>query len=195
MAWPLIFFLPGGCLAHFGISPPPYGDGEVTITPNCMTPKGEGFRAEIRSTDPLEPIPVIFADNEEEFQQLACGVRSAVNVMDDLQRAGLVGKRIQPTDQQLKTDVALKQWIRAHAGTAFHWQGTCAMHGTSETAVVDSKFRVRGVSGLRVGSAAVLPRVTEANPHLTISAFAVALAYKTLDKMPPRYATLKNRHF
>lgn len=43
--------------------------------------------------------------------------------------------------------------------------------------VADEHFKVRGVTGLRVGSGASLPEIPGPNPHLTITAFALALAH------------------
>ncbi len=48
--------------------------------------------------------------------------------------------------------------------TIFHPVGTCAM-GSDETAVVDPRLRVRGVAGLRVADASVMPRITSGNTH------------------------------
>ena len=41
---------------------------------------------------------------------------------------------------------------------------------------LENRDKVKVVSNLRVGSAASLPELSEANPHLTISAFSIALA-------------------
>ena len=41
----------------------------------------------------------------------------------------------------------LERWIRGHTGTAYHWMCTCRAGGS----VVDEKFKVRGIEGLRIG--------------------------------------------
>ena len=48
--------------------------------------------------------------------------------------------------------------------TTFHPTSTCAM-GTGEEAVVDTELRVRGVEGLRVADASVMPMVTRGNTN------------------------------
>jgi choline dehydrogenase-like flavoprotein len=48
--------------------------------------------------------------------------------------------------------------------TIFHPVGTCAM-GAGEDAVVDPALRVRGVSGLRVADASVMPTITSGNTN------------------------------
>jgi choline dehydrogenase len=51
---------------------------------------------------------------------------------------------------------ALKKWIEANAMTTYHYAGTCRM-GDDDEAVVTPDLRVRGVRGLRVADASVVP--------------------------------------
>ena len=53
---------------------------------------------------------------------------------------------------------------RTWAQTLYHPTSTCAM-GTGEDAVVDPELRVRGVSGLRVADASVMPAVVRGNTN------------------------------
>jgi choline dehydrogenase len=53
-------------------------------------------------------------------------------------------------------------FIRTQSSTLWHPAGTCKI-GNDEMAVVDSTLRVRGVSGLRVADASVMPVVTSGN--------------------------------
>ncbi len=48
--------------------------------------------------------------------------------------------------------------------------------------VADEHFKVRGVTGLRVGSGASLPEIPGPNPHFTITAFALALAHDVISE-------------
>src|SRR5690606_24485189 len=52
----------------------------------------------------------------------------------------------------------LEGFIRANAMTTYHFAGTAAL-GTDERSVVDEQLRVRGVAGLRVADASVMPWV------------------------------------
>jgi choline dehydrogenase len=61
-------------------------------------------------------------------------------------------------------DAALLDFARAAGGTVFHCVGTCRM-GSDARAVVDPWLRVRGVEGLRVIDASVMPVVTSANTN------------------------------
>jgi choline dehydrogenase len=183
MAWPVAMFLDGcNVMAHFGISPPPYGGNEVMATPNCTRPcAADGFRALINSRDPLKPIAIEHADPKADMAVLVRGVRRTVSMFELLRSQGVVGERIEPSDAALADDVALEDWIRAHTGTAYHWMSTCKAGIGHAGTVADEHFRVRGTEALRVGSGAVLPELTEANPHLTIVAFSIALAHAVLN--------------
>lgn len=58
----------------------------------------------------------------------------------------------------------LRDYIRAHADTLFHPVGTCKM-GVDDMAVVDPTLRVRGVEGLRVADASVMPTLIGGNTN------------------------------
>ena len=59
---------------------------------------------------------------------------------------------------------ALRDYVRQTAITYHHQAGTCRM-GVDELAVVDPQLRVRGIEGLRVADASVMPQVTSGNTH------------------------------
>jgi choline dehydrogenase len=61
-------------------------------------------------------------------------------------------------------DAELTEHIRRWTQSMYHPAGTCAM-GTGDDAVLDPSLRVRGVSGLRVVDASVMPTVTRGNTH------------------------------
>ena len=64
----------------------------------------------------------------------------------------------------VKTDSEVLDAIRNGGSTVFHPVGTCRM-GSDNNAVVDPQLRVRGVEGLRVVDASVMPKVTSANTN------------------------------
>lgn len=59
---------------------------------------------------------------------------------------------------------ALNEFITRWTQTLYHPVGTCAM-GTHDAAVVDPELKVRGVQGLRVADASVMPKVTRGNTN------------------------------
>ncbi|SCC92140.1 choline dehydrogenase, a flavoprotein [Thiomonas sp. X19] len=66
--------------------------------------------------------------------------------------------------ENVETDEALLQHIRARADTIYHPVGTCRM-GTDSMAVVDPQLRVHGIAGLRVVDASVMPTLIGGNTN------------------------------
>jgi choline dehydrogenase len=68
-------------------------------------------------------------------------------------------------------DDALDEYLRRSLRCYFHYVGTCRMGG-DEMAVVDPQLRVRGVAGLRVADASVMPSIVTANTAATVYGIA-----------------------
>jgi len=66
----------------------------------------------------------------------------------------------------VSTAADLEHFARRAADTIYHAAGTCRMGPSSvPTAVVDATLRVRGVDGLRVADASIMPEVVNATTH------------------------------
>jgi choline dehydrogenase len=76
----------------------------------------------------------------------------------------------------VRSDTELEDFIREFSSTIFHPVGTCKM-GRDDMAVVDERLRVRGLSGLRVIDASIMPNVTTGNTN----APTIAIAEKGAD--------------
>lgn len=71
----------------------------------------------------------------------------------------------------IQDDSELDDYIRASLGSYNHPVGTCRM-GTDEHAVVDNELRVRGIHGLRVADASIIPSIPSANTNATVYGIA-----------------------
>ena len=85
----------------------------------------------------------------------------------------------------VRTPKALRDYIRDTAITYHHQVGTCKM-GVDEEAVVDPQLRVRGVEGLRVADASVMPFVTSGNTHAAATMIGERAADLVRDAMGAR---------
>jgi choline dehydrogenase-like flavoprotein len=68
---------------------------------------------------------------------------------------------------EVRSDDEIRAAIRAHADTIYHPVGTCRM-GNDARAVVDPALRVRGVQGLRVVDASVIPTLPSGNTNAPV---------------------------
>ena len=81
------------------------------------------------------------------------------------------------------TDEEIRRFTRENVGTGFHPAGTCKM-GRDRMAVVDPELRVRGVDGLRVIDASIMPTVISGNTNAPV----IMIAEKGADMILGRQA-------
>ena len=78
------------------------------------------------------------------------------------------GRGSSPTDSDLQSDDALDEWLKRQVNTSHHISGTCKMGPDSDPlSVVDQHGRVKGIDGLRVADASVMPDCIRANTNVT----------------------------
>ncbi len=74
---------------------------------------------------------------------------------------------------QARTSAGLREYIRGTVGSYYHPAGTCRIGADTDAgAVVDTELRVRGITGLRVADASVMPVLPNAHPNATVLAIA-----------------------
>ena len=105
--------------------------------------------------------PAYFSDARD-MDVMKRGVRAMYRILraPELNKHGGVDRY--PID--LDDDDALERLIRARADTVYHPVGTARM-GSDEMAVCDPRLRVRGVTGLYVADASVMPRLVSGNTN------------------------------
>jgi choline dehydrogenase len=127
-------------------------------------PESRGWM-KLASADPLAD-PRIFFNLFSVPGDLAV-LRHAIRKVREIFRAApvapLMGREIMP-GSDLTSDAQLDQFIRDTTTTAYHPVGTCAM-GIDANAVVDAQLRVRGIAGLRVADASIMPTITGGNTN------------------------------
>jgi len=87
-------------------------------------------------------------------------------------------------DVNIGADDKLLDWVRNNAETTYHAVGTCKM-GHDPMAVVDDQLRVRGLAGLRVADASIMPTLTSGNtnaPSIMIGEKAARMMLASTDQ-------------
>jgi len=139
-------------------------EGAWTIAVGLVRPASRGT-LRVRSADPADK-PVIDPGYLTEEADVRAMVRG-VEIVRDLVTASAFeawrGPEALP-GAGVRGTGALRDFVRRAAGSYFHPVGTCKM-GVGPDAVVDPALRVRGVAGLRVADASIMPAVTTGNTH------------------------------
>jgi choline dehydrogenase len=135
----------------------------MTITPCQLRPESRGS-IHIRSSDP-KAYPVIMANylSDPIDQEVAiAGVKFAKKIASQPALAPYVD----PSEPgpPLNTDDEIRFYCQVAGSTLYHAVGTCQM-GHGANAVVDPQLRVRGVEGLRVVDASIMPRIVSGNTN------------------------------
>jgi choline dehydrogenase len=136
----------------------------MTIRVGPVNPESRGA-VTLRSADPRDP-PRIFANylqTEFDRQTTIAGVKLIREVMTQPAFNGIRGREVAP-GPDFNSDKELKQWLKRAGGTTLHPVGTCKM-GNDPTAVVDAELRVRGIAGLRVADASIMPIISSGNTN------------------------------
>jgi choline dehydrogenase len=122
----------------------------------------------LRSSNPLDAPRVqlnIFSERSD-FDTAIRGLRAARKIYSTQPQASIVGRELRP-GAELQTDAELEAYIRNTAQVTQHPVGTCTM-GTGAGAVVDPQLRVRGIEGLRVADASIMPTVPGGNTNAAV---------------------------
>ncbi|PRH84739.1 sorbosone dehydrogenase [Labrys okinawensis] len=148
------------------------GDG-VTINSLLLRPKARG-RVTLASTDPLaDPIidTQIFGHPDDLATTMA-GFRFARQVLAAAPLRDLIDKEIFP-GPAVTNDQAIAAHCRRTVKTGYHPVGTCRMgHDADPEAVLTPDLRVRGIEGLRVVDASIMPAIVSGNTNAAVLAAA-----------------------
>ena len=134
-------------------------------------------RVSLRSANPADApsIALNLFSAPEDFQTMRDGLRAAREIYGMSPQAELIDAETIP-GAHVRSDVEIDRAIREFGGITHHPVGTCAM-GVGPDAVVDPQLRVRGVQGLRVVDASIMPTIPGGNTN----AATVMIAEKAAD--------------
>jgi choline dehydrogenase len=137
---------------------------KMTVAPTLVNVASRG-RLRLRSTDPRwhPEIDPAYYDDPTDLDAMVAGVHRLLDTVETGPLARFVDRPFLPGSRR-PGDEEIVEHLRRHTQTLYHPVGTCAM-GTGEQSVVDPELRVRGVEGLRVADASVMPAVPRGNTN------------------------------
>jgi choline dehydrogenase-like flavoprotein len=130
-----------------------------------LNPRSRG-RLRLASPD-ARVAPLIdpgFLSDPEDAATLVRAFRVMRRILDAPAFAPCRGRELYTADLDVGDDAAVEREIRERADTIYHPVGTCRMGG-DQRSVVDPQLRVRGVAGLRVADASVMPALVSGNTN------------------------------
>ena len=152
---------------------------------SLLQPKSRG-RLTLASADPAAKprLQANFLSDEggEDLEALVRGFKTVRRLAEAPAMDAYRGEEVFP-GPKVQTDEEIRQFARDTLGTTFHPAGTCKM-GKDRMAVVDPELKVRGVEGLRVIDASVMPKVVSGNTN----APTIMIAEKGADMILGRQA-------
>jgi choline dehydrogenase len=141
-----------------------------------LHPQSRG-RLELRSANPFDrpKISLNLLSTENDLAELRRGIAAVRQLFSTSPLAELIDSEIKP-GAQISSDAALDAYLRDNVRVTQHPVGTCSM-GVSSDAVVSPRLLVRGVEGLRVVDASIMPTVPGGNTNAAV----IMIAEKAAD--------------
>lgn len=129
-----------------------------------LRPRMRG-RVSIRSASP-DDMPLVelrYLEHPDDVRDVIIGLHEVRRIMAQPAMAAITTGPFE-REASDRTDAEWEHYARSMVTSSYHPVGTCKM-GIDELAVVDPELRVRGVRGLRIADASIMPQVTSGNTH------------------------------
>ena len=149
----------------------PTTENGFSLTPNVTHARSRGT-VRLRSRDfrdkPMVD-PRYFTDPDgHDMRVMVAGIRKAREIAAQPAMAEWTGRELSP-GVEAQTDEELQDYIRKTHNTVYHPVGTVRMGpDDDEMSPLDPELRVKGVTGLRVADASVMPEHVTVNPNITV---------------------------
>jgi choline dehydrogenase len=136
----------------------------LTLVLLALHPRARGDIS-LRSPNPDDPPLIRYSQlgHSEDIAAMIRGADVARRITEQSAMKKFIVREISP-GRQVQSQDAWVEFLRGHTHRGLHVCGTCAM-GSSQSAVVDPQLRVRGVDGLRVIDASIIPSLTSGNTN------------------------------
>jgi choline dehydrogenase len=145
------------------LSPDPFSGMSLGLS-NCR-PSSRGF-IEVASSDPrVHPriVPNAYG-TEEDVREMLLAVKFLRRLAAQPALSSLIAEELRP-GRDCQSDEALIDDFKQRSGTVYHPSCTCRMGPDDSASVVDARFRVHGVQGLRVCDASAFPKLMAGNTN------------------------------
>lgn len=148
-----------------------------------LRPKSRGALS-LRDANPRSAprIQLNLLQHEDDWATLKKGLAISRAIFADGPLAGIVTQEVLP-GAHVRADEELDAMKGDLTGVVHHPVGTCAM-GVGADAVVDPRLRVRGLDGLRVADASIMPRMIGANTNAAAVMIGEKASDLVLDRQP-----------
>jgi choline dehydrogenase-like flavoprotein len=148
----------------------PYTGHAIATGPVLLKPRSSGTIT-LRSADPaakpiIDPRYLSDPDGIDRHAMMA-GLRVTATIAGSPALKDIIGRIVRPLHATTLDDETLEQALDTCSHTLYHPVGTARM-GRDERSVVDPQLRVRGVHGLRVADASVMPSIIRGHTHAPV---------------------------
>ncbi len=164
----------------------------MTSAPWQQRPESKGY-VKLKSADPFEQpeIQPNYLTEETDRRVLVAAMRLARKLLKSRPLAPYYDYEDFPGDK-VQSDDELLGAAKERGTTTFHPMGTCRMGPDNDpTSVVDDELRVRGLEGLRVVDASIMPMMLSANLNAGVMMIADKASDLIRGKAPPQPIILK----
>jgi choline dehydrogenase len=157
---------------------------------NMQRPEARG-EITLKSADPLAhpAIQPNYLQNDADLRTLRSGFKMVRDVFRQKAFDPYRGEEFVP-GSVVQSDAEIDDYHRATGESLYHPVGTCKM-GHDDMAVVDETLRVRGLEGLRVIDASIMPRLVSGNTNAPTIMIAEKAADLILGRVRPQAAEAK----